>query len=80
MNPIIEVDGDDATGEWLLFQPCTIPGSDGDDDRALWLAATYHDRYRRVDGDWMIAAMVIDLAFFTPFEVGWAKQPFLSRR
>ena len=43
MNPIIEVDGDDATGEWLLFQPCTIPGSDGDDDQALWLAATYHD-------------------------------------
>ena len=26
MNPIIEVDGGDATGEWLLFQPCTIPG------------------------------------------------------
>jgi hypothetical protein len=80
MNPIIEVDGDDATGEWLLFQPCTIPGSDGDEDQALWLAATYHDRYRRVDGDWMIAAMVIDVVFFTPFEVGWAKQQFLSGR
>ncbi|MCZ6544182.1 MAG: hypothetical protein O6913_00560 [Chloroflexi bacterium] len=52
----------------------------GDEDQALWLAATYHDSYRRVDGDWMIAAMVIDVVFFTPFEVGWAKQQFLSGR
>ena len=50
MNPIINVDGDQATADWLLFQPCTTPGEEGERDQALWLAATYHDKYRRVEG------------------------------
>ena len=50
MNPIITVDGDQATADWLLFQPCTTPGEEGERDQALWLAATYHDQYRRVEG------------------------------
>ena len=76
MNPIIEVDGDEATGEWLLFQPCT----DTRDDSAAWLAAGYRDRYRRVDGRWLIAATVIDVAFFAPYDKGWAEQRFLTGR
>ena len=82
MNPIIEVgvegDGDAATGHWLLFQPCTNAGRDG--EQAVWLAATYADRYRRVDGTWLIAATTIDVAFFTPFDVGWLDQRFLPGR
>ena len=27
MNPIIDVDGDEATGEWYLFQTCTFKGT-----------------------------------------------------
>ena len=80
MNPIITIDGDEATADWLLFQPCTITGEEGEHDQALWLAATYHDQYRRVEGTWMISAMVIDVAFFTPFDTGWAKQQFLPGR
>lgn len=79
MNPIIEVHGDEATGDWLLFQPCTAP-DEGDGDQALWLAATYHDRYRRVAGEWLISAMEIDVAFFTSYEQGWAKQQYLPGR
>lgn len=74
MNPIIEVDGDEATGHWLLFQPCT----DAPTDQALWLAATYADRYRRVDGRWLIAHLHIDIAFFSPYEQGWARQRFVG--
>ena len=80
MNPIIPIDGDEATADWLLFQPCTITGEEGEHDQALWLAATYHDQYRRVEGTWMISAMVIDVAFFTHFYTGWAKQQFLPGR
>ena len=76
MNPIIEVDGDTATGQWLLFQPCTDAGVDG----AVWLAATYRDQYRRVDGTWLISHTGIDVAFFTPFEKGWAVEQFLPGR
>ncbi len=76
MNPIIEVDGDTATGQWLLFQPCTDAGVGG----AVWLAATYRDRYRRVDGRWLIEHTGIDVAFFTEFDKGWAAQRFLPGR
>ena len=78
MNPVIEVDGDEATGHWLLFQPCTNAGPDG--EQAMWLAATYADGYRRVDGEWLISATTIDVAFFTPFDQGWVDQRFLPGR
>ena len=81
MNPIIEIDPADpdlATGHWLLFQPCTDNGPDG--ERAVWLAATYADRYRRVDDGWLIAETLIDVAFFTPFDAGWMHQRFLPGR
>lgn len=79
MNPIIEVDGDRATGQWLLFQPCTAADSSGA-EQAVWLAATYSDEYAR-DGDgWLIARTGIDVAFFTPFDEGWAEQRFLPGR
>lgn len=80
MNPMIEVDGDDARGQWLLFQPCTVAAPDASADRAVWLAATYRDRYRRVDGRWLISATVIDVAFFTPYDRGWVEQQFLPGR
>jgi ketosteroid isomerase-like protein len=83
MNPIIEVDGDRATGHWLLFQPCTNAGPDG--EQAMWLAATYADEYARtgdadVDGGWLIARTLIDVAFFTAYDPGWVEQRFLPGR
>lgn len=78
MNPIIEVDGDWATGHWLLFQPCT--NAAGGTEQAMWLAATYADQYARVDGRWLIARTDIDVSFFTPFDRGWVDQPFLPGR
>lgn len=48
--PEIEVDGDDATGIWAM------------QDRNLWPSGRkllgfghYHERYRRTDGQWLIA-------------------------
>ena len=76
MNPIIDVDGDEATGQWLLFQPCTDSGADS----AMWLAATYYDRYRRVDGNWLISHTMIDVKFFSRFDKGWAVEQFLPGR
>ncbi len=83
MNPIVEVDGDQATGHWLLFQPCTNAGRDAGGaivEEAVWLAATYADTYRREAAGWLIATTVIDVAFFTPFDAGWVDQQFLSGR
>ena len=46
----------------------------------MWLAATYRDEYRRVDGTWLIHRTHIDVAFFTPFTKGWAAEQFLPGR
>lgn len=72
-NPIIEVDGDRATGQWYLFQPCTR----AEGNRAVWLAARYHEEYVRVAGEWKFKAIKVSPSFYTPFDQGWAKQRFL---
>ena len=76
MNPIIEVNGQTATGHWLLFQPCT----DASSGEAVWLAATYNDEYLKVDSGWLIDRLTIAVAFFSPYDKGWAEQQFLSGR
>ena len=70
-NPIIEVDDDQATGSWYLWQPMVMQGG----DQAMWLAARYSDRYRRVDGRWMFEHVKIDVRFFSPYEKGWGEVP-----
>ena len=76
MNPIIEVNGDQAVGHWLLFQPCTDSTLGG----AAWLAATYSDVYVRSSEGWLIDQLKIDVAFFTPYEAGWVEKRFLDGR
>lgn len=73
MNPIIEVDGDRATGQWYLLQPATMASG----NQAVWLAATYHDEYVRLDGRWMFKRLKVTSLFLTPYEQGWAKKPFV---
>jgi hypothetical protein len=73
-NPRIDVHGDRATGDWYLFQPCTLAAG----DRAVWLAARYRDEYRRADGEWKFARVELETRFFTPFDEGWAKTPRIS--
>jgi len=71
MNPIIKVDGDRATGEWKLLQPCTLEGPQG--PRAMWLAANYHDEYVRTSQGWKFQSLKVDSLFFTPHDEGWVK-------
>ena len=76
MNPIIEIADQTATGHWLLFQPCTDASNGG----AVWLAATYEDQYVKQEDVWMISRLSIEVAFFSPYEKGWAEQQFLDGR
>jgi hypothetical protein len=71
MNPIIDVAGDRATGEWKLLQPCTQETKPG--PRAMWLAATYHDEYVRTASGWKFKSLRVDALFFAPHEDGWVK-------
>lgn len=70
MNPLIEVDGDRATGHWYLIEPCTM----AETGQAVWGTATYDDVYVREDGSWKFASVRLTPVFWTPYEEGWARR------
>ena len=72
MNPIIEVNGDTATGIWYLFQACTF----AEGERAVWGSARYDEEYARVDGAWKFKNLKLSSHFWTPFDEGWVKTRF----
>ena len=76
VSPIIEIDGDTAHGTWYLLQTCTYLNG----NQAVWGAATYHDRYVRDQGVWKFQHVRITSHFWTPFEEGWARIPFIQQR
>ena len=47
-NPIIEIDGNRATGIWYLMGPWTHT----DNDKEIWMTARYDDDYVKIDGVW----------------------------
>ena len=55
MNPIIEVEGQMARGTWYFFGPFTME----EGSRAMWQACRYHETYRKVNGQWLIAHLKI---------------------
>lgn len=58
-NPIIEVDGDSATGKWYL-QDYVVKGS----EQPLRVLAVYDEQYRRERGEWKIRLTKIDFLYF----------------
>lgn len=71
-NPLIEVDGDRATGRWYLLEPCTF----ADGNRAVWGSAHYRETYVCERGEWKFSEIRLVSWFWTPYEEGWARRPF----
>jgi ketosteroid isomerase-like protein len=74
MNPIIEVDGDQARGAWYLFQTSTF----AEGNTPILGAAKYAERYQRVHGTWKFRHLQLISIFWTPYEEGWVKRPFIQ--
>ena len=72
MNPIIEVDGDRATGHWYLLQPLTRRSRTGEEG-AMWLAGRYEDEYVRIGGEWKFKRLKFITRVLAAYEDGWAK-------
>jgi ketosteroid isomerase-like protein len=53
-NPLIEVDGDVATGQWFLLDTVL---TDAPSKPTLGWGAIYYERYCKVDGHWRIASI-----------------------
>ncbi|AYJ84921.1 nuclear transport factor 2 family protein (plasmid) [Sphingomonas paeninsulae] len=72
MNPIIAVNGDDATGDFHLLAQLTFNGE------ALWTAGRYHNSYRRTADGWRIKEMKYDPWMWSRHLEGWARERFLE--
>lgn len=68
-NPIIEVKGEKATGEWYF----EVPATHTEKNRALWLAGKYEEEYVKVDGEWKFKKVVGRIYYITPYDEGWVK-------
>lgn len=75
LQPEIDIDADGvhARGKWYLWQACTFRG-----DAGAWISGLEHDRYRKIDGRWLMSEMRLELFFMTPYEDGWHKVRMLK--
>ncbi len=73
LNPIIEVNGATATGQWRLIMPCTVKDAAGTPE-ARWLLSAYHERYVVVDGRWLFQSLRVDTQFYAAHATGWAAE------
>ena len=73
MNPVIEVQGERASGQWYIFEPVTFT----DGEQAGWIAGRYEDEYVKVGGEWKYKRLRFFPLFSTPFDQGWVKNRFV---
>ena len=70
-NPIIKVDGDQATGEWYFEVPVTHEA----ENKALTITGKYDEKYVRVGNEWKFQEVKGTVIYYTPYEDGWVKTP-----
>lgn len=67
MNPIIDVDGDRATGHWRLIMLYTVNGPDG--ARYLRIVGWYRDTFRRGADGWRFDSLYCEVEEHAPYAV-----------
>ncbi|MFB6720797.1 nuclear transport factor 2 family protein [Kribbella sp. NPDC056345] len=77
VSPIIEIDGDSASGRWNWIAPCTVTKANRD-RVAAWQFGRYDVQYARTSDGWKIQHQTT--AYFEVFEhlEGWVRQPMMS--
>jgi len=70
---LIITDGKTATGKWYLWQACTLKGAG-----AMWIAGLEFDKYRKVNGKWLMSEMRLKLFIMSPYDKGWEKVRILK--
>ncbi len=65
-NPIIEVDGDKAKGNWHVLVALTQPNG-----KAVWIGGIYNDDFVRTPEGWKFQKLSFTFAFHVPYEKGW---------
>ena len=65
MNPIIDVTGDTATGNWHAIIIATNEG------HSLWIFGNYEEDYVRLDGKWKFKNVRFVTSVLSPDNAGW---------
>ena len=68
-NPLIEIYGDTASGQWYQDQPMVMAGT----DLAYWFCARYEDQYERTQDGWKFKHVKVITRAFTPYDDGFGK-------
>ena len=71
-NPIIEVDGDSATGKWNLWQPMVYR----EDNETVWYAARYEESYVRTADGWKFKNLKLINLMHAPYKEGFGERRF----
>jgi hypothetical protein len=74
MNPVIEVQGEQATGRWYLLEPCTMV----EGNRAVWGTAQYDEVYVKKGGEWKFQQIKLIPVFWSPYDQGWVRRRFVQ--
>lgn len=77
MNPIIEINGDTATGRYQAIVPIGIEDDDGV-VQATWQFGVYNDEYERTAEGWRFKSVVYDSWVYAPYETGWTGLDFFK--
>lgn len=67
VNPLIKIQGELATGSWVIWEVATL----ADSDKAMFLSATLEDEYIKVDGGWYTRKTTMTNRFITPYDEPW---------
>lgn len=78
MNPLIEIDGDKATGRWLLLMPCTFDLDTG--KRPVWAGLRYENDLVRTAQGWRFSRVRLFSLMWTPYDTGWEVERFVPER
>jgi len=70
VNPMIEVDGDTATGHWHFIGASEMPGG-----QTAWFLGTYAEEYVRTPQGWRYKLMKYTSVKQAPRPEGWGEPP-----
>jgi hypothetical protein len=66
MQPLIEINGDEASGLWYMWVPQKL-----DNGQCLLMTGIEVEKYRRVDGEWLIAEVRAARFFAADYAHKW---------
>ncbi len=74
-NPVIHVDGHQATGKWHLIAYLSQPGG-----IPVMYFGVYHDRFVRTPQGWKFKLLTCDTATLAPLRDGWSTGDYYKER